>query len=261
MPEFEFDIDTALDRRGDRWHGRVNDRWSIGPGRPNGGYVASFLIRAMAEASPQPDPLSMTTHYLARPAVDADVEVVADVVRSARSHAFLHARMQQDGEPIAIALAAFGSRDRPSPELGFPMPDVPPPEELSPARGTIPGMTFRDRFDWRPTPEFHPERWGEGTEARSGGWQRLADNRPVDDLAVPLFMDAYAPALFACMPISGVPTIELTVHWRGRPQGVWHYGEFVTRTLTGGYLEEDGWLWSDDGTLVAQSRQLALFLP
>ena len=69
-----------------------------------------------------------------------------------------------------------------------------------------------------------------------------------------------SPALFAAMPMTGVPTVELTVHWRGRPAGAWHYGEFRTNNLTRGYLEEDGLLWGEDGALVAQSRQLALYL-
>jgi acyl-CoA thioesterase len=256
----EFDDDTALVRHGTTWVGHITDRWSIGPGRPNGGYIASFLIRAMQAASPQPDPLTMTTHYLSRPAVDAPVAVTVEVVRAARSHAFLHARLEQDTQPVAVAMAAFGSRDRPGPELLHPMPAVPAPSELEVTRGTMPGMTFRDRFEWRPPPELRPERWGEGGEATSGGWQRLLD-RDLDDLAVPLFMDAFAPAVFARMAVGYVPTVELTVHWRGRPHTRWHYGEFRTHHIADGYLEEDGLLWGEDGRLVAQSRQLALLIP
>lgn len=256
----EFDDDTALVRNGQTWRGTVTDRWSIGPGRPNGGYIASFLIRAMTEAAPQPDPLTMTTHYLARPAVDAPVQVNVEVLRAARSHAFLSARMEQDGEPVAVALAAFGSRDRPGPELRHRMPSVAAPDTLDATAGTMPGMTFRDRFEWRPPEHMRPDRWGEGSEPVSGGWQRLVD-RDLDDLAVPLFMDAFAPAAFATVTLASVPTVELTVHWRGRPHTRWHFGEFRTRHIAGGYLEEDGLLWGEDGTLVAQSRQLALAIP
>ncbi|MEY2568311.1 MAG: hypothetical protein QOE35_2840 [Actinomycetota bacterium] len=256
----EFDDDTALVRQASSWIGHISDRWSIGPGRPNGGYIASFLIRAMTEASPQPDPLSMTIHYLARPAEDAPVVVTVDVMRAARSHAFLQASLEQDGQPVAVALAAFGSRDRPGPELLHPMPEVAPPSELETTRATIPGMTFRDRFEWRPPAGMQPERWGEGGEPVSGGWQRLID-RDLDDLAIPLFMDAFPPAVFASMPVGNVPTVELTVHWRGRPHTRWHYGEFRTHHVAGGYLEEDGLLWGEDGRLVAQSRQLGLVIP
>jgi hypothetical protein len=35
---------------------------------------------------------------------------------------------------------------------------------------------------------------------------------------------------------------------------------FRTRTAREGFLEEDGEIWSADGTLLAQSRQLAIFL-
>lgn len=259
MPE--FDDDTAVEHRGDRWVGRINDRWSIGPGRPNGGYIATFLVRALADAAPQPDPLTMTVHYLTRPAVDAEVDVVVETLREARSHAFLQARLVQEGNAVAVALAAFGSRDREGPEMSEPLPDVPGPDELQSVHGEIPGMTFRHRLEWRPPPAFRPEHWGEGHEAVSGGWQRFADHRDVDDVAIPLLMDAFAPAVFARLPLlGGVPTVELTVHWRGRPSGQWQYGEFRSRNLLGGYLEEDGLLWGEDGRLVAQSRQLALLV-
>ena len=37
-------------------------------------------------------------------------------------------------------------------------------------------------------------------------------------------------------------------------------GRFRTRLVRDGFFEEDGELWTADGTLVAQSRQLGLLL-
>jgi acyl-CoA thioesterase len=56
------------------------------------------------------------------------------------------------------------------------------------------------------------------------------------------------------------PTIELTVHFRGTlpASGDWVLGEFESRVARDGFFEEDGLLWSRDGELLAQSRQLAL---
>ena len=64
----------------------------------------------------------------------------------------------------------------------------------------------------------------------------------------------------------GVPTIDLTVHIRcvqalRRMQPAdWMAVRFRTTVASEGFLEEDGELWSPDGTLVAHSRQLGLLL-
>ena len=105
----EFDTDTALEPAGDGvFAGTVTDRWMIGGG-PNGGYVASFLVRAFTAVSPQPDPLSMTTHYVGRPE-PGPCEVRVDMTSSTRSHAFLNASLLQDGTVRAHAIAVFGRR-------------------------------------------------------------------------------------------------------------------------------------------------------
>jgi acyl-CoA thioesterase len=259
----EFDDDTALERRDDGWHGRITDRWSIREGHANGGYVASFLSRAFAEASPQPDPLTMTTHYLEPPTIGEEAVVRVEVLREGRSHAFLHGRLEQGGRPVAVGLATFGRRRDGDPSLHGPAPEVPGPDECPPGTRVappFPGMTFRQRFDQRVPAMFDPDRWQPGGPARSGGWQRLVD-RDLDDLAIPLFMDAWIPAVFANVGAAAVPTIELTVHWRTRPRTPWHLGLFSSRLIVGGYVEEDGELWGEDGVLVAQSRQLARFIP
>src|SRR5437879_2945585 len=125
----------------------MTDRWWIGAG-PNGGYIAAFLIRAMVNEAQQPDPLTMTTHYLSRPAV-APVAVKVERLRAGRSHEFLHARLLQDAAAVAAATAAFGRLRPDEPEsLQGEIPAPPDPESaMRIEQEPIPMMTFRERFD------------------------------------------------------------------------------------------------------------------
>lgn len=259
----EFDTDTEL-RPGEdgAWHGTVTDRWSIREGHPNGGYIAALLMQALAGEAPQPDPLTMTVHYLERPAVRAPCRVTVEHLRHGRSHATMLARLQQHDTTAAIALATFGRwRDDAPTSVQAEAPEVPGPDgSRPPQRPPFPDMTFRDRFEERVPPVWDPSQWRLGGKAEYGSWIRLVD-RPLDARAVPLFMDAFIPAVFATYGFGFAPTIELTVHWRGRPHTAWHLGRFRTRFYVGGYVEEDGELWGEDGVLVAQSRQLARFIP
>ncbi|HEX5265412.1 MAG TPA: acyl-CoA thioesterase domain-containing protein [Acidimicrobiales bacterium] len=103
---YELDEDTALEPAGPgRWHGRVTGRWGIGGG-PNGGYIAAILARALAAEAAPPQPLTMTVHYVERPAIGPVVAEV-ETVRVGRSHATLSARLVQE-RPVAVALATFG---------------------------------------------------------------------------------------------------------------------------------------------------------
>ena len=64
-----------------------------------------------------------------------------------------------------------------------------------------------------------------------------------------------------------VPTVDLTVHFRSSlplPDATpddYVLAEFRTNVVAEGFLEEDGVIWSRDGVLLAQSRQLAAILP
>ncbi len=107
-------------------------------------------------------------------------------------------------------------------------------------------------------------RWVSGTPsgtARIDGWIRFADGREPDVAALPLFVDAFPPAIYEVVDAALVPTLDLTVHLRQRPSPGWVQARFATRALVGGMIEEDGELWDADGRLVAMSRQLALVLP
>lgn len=94
---------------------------------------------------------------------------------------------------------------------------------------------------------------------RVSGWFKLRDEPVVDTLGLLVAVDAFPPTIFnASLPVGWTPTVELTAHVRARPAPGWLRCVFTTRFVTGGFIEEDGEVWDDTGTLVAQSRQLAL---
>jgi acyl-CoA thioesterase len=259
-----FAEDTAVTPAGDgRYSARIDRGWWIERG-PNGGYLAAIVLRAvLAEVDdPERRPRSLTLHYL-RPPAEGDCEVVVVVERSGRGLSTVSARLRQDGRDCIVALAALGVV-RSGPELhdatapSAPSPDVVPPAPRDDSR-VIP---IRDRYDVRPALGSAP--FEDGPEALTGGWIRTPDDDPVDEILLAALTDAWVPAVFCrlALPV-GVPTVDLTIHFRAAPPGRpdWSLVRFRTTLATEGYLEEDGEIWSSDGRLLAQSRQLAVLIP
>ena len=88
-----------------------------------------------------------------------------------------------------------------------------------------------------------------------------------DALVVAAMTDAWFPAVFTRLTEpAALPTIDLTIHFRAplplagaRPDD-WLLAVFRSRLGRDGFVEEDGEIWSADGELLAQSRQLALMV-
>jgi len=117
-------------------------------------------------------------------------------------------------------------------------------------------MVFQRRFGELP--------FTSAAEGLVGGWLGITESdRPIDALAIAILADAWFPAPWPRLPeFAPAPTIDLTIHFRSPlpAQGPLLLGRFVTSYVRDGFFEEDGELWSPDGTLVAQSRQLGLLL-
>ncbi len=98
---------------------------------------------------------------------------------------------------------------------------------------------------------------------RVGGWMRSRPAEPLDAPAAAFLLDAMWPAVYPALekPV-GAPTVDLTVHFRRAVPPIEEplFAQFVTRELHEGFFVEDGELWTPDGTLLAQSRQLALLV-
>ena len=90
---------------------------------------------------------------------------------------------------------------------------------------------------------------------------RLDPPRVLDHLALTALSDGWMPAAFSKLgrPV-GAPTVDLTIHFRAPLASScdWVLADYRSRFSAGGAWEEDGELWASDGTLLAQSRQLAL---
>ena len=265
-PPNRFDDDTAVSVvEPQRFSARIDPGWWISRG-PNGGYVAAILLRALAISVDDPEraPRSLTTHYLAPPREGA-VEIATRIERCGRSMTAVSARMAQGDRPIAIALAAF-SKARPGLEhVNIHPPDVPPPDQCPASERRMP---IHDRFELRWA--FGEPPFSGATTAESGGWIRLRDPRHADALLVAAYTDSLPPSVFSTLrdgrPVVGVPTVDLTVHFRTPlpiPDSVadaFTLAVFRSRYARQGFVEEDGEIWSRDGLLLAQSRQLAVLL-
>jgi acyl-CoA thioesterase len=267
-----FLTDTAVTARGDgRYAATIDPSWWIIRG-PNGGYLAAIVARALlAEVADTAQRLrSLTLHYLRAPEAGPCL-VDVTVERRGRTLTSLSLRMTQDDRLVVLGLAATAV-DRPGPDFAdLTLPPAQPPVEPTPPLPVIEGaptVPMREHYEMQP--RLGPDRAGGETAdvALTGGWIRLADHdgarTPVDDVVVAALTDAWAPAVFARIaePL-GVPTIDLTIHFRDEPPARpdWTFARFRTRHAAGGYVEEDGELWSSDGRLLAQSRQLAVALP
>lgn len=269
-PDFLFDRETAVTPIADgRWSARVVDGYNIGE-NPNGGYLMAIVLRALRDqlamtdpSLDQPDPVTLTAHFLRPGVANADAEITTDVLKLGRSITTGRATLVQEGKARVELLAGFGrlAAGGSEHEITIPAPELPPPDdcvdraELS--QGVV--LPLLSRVEVR-VPIDQVE-LGTGGEATMAGWIRFADGRPVDSLSLALFADAYPPSLFTTLGAVGwVPTLEMTVQVRRPPADGWVMATFETDDLAGGRLVESGTLWDCNGELVARCRQLGMLL-
>jgi acyl-CoA thioesterase len=260
----EFDRATAVTTLGGgAWAAEIDAGWFAGRG-PNGGYLAATVLRAMVAELDDParEPRSLTCHYL-RPPAAGPARVDVTVERSGRATSTLTARLSQDGRECVLGVAAFGIGVSAPTDYAAAPPAVPAPGEVPAADNSASGLSIVSRFEVRPA--LGGAMFAGAEEALTGGWLRFSEARGTDAIALAMFADAWFPAPWVRLsgPVAA-PTIDLTVHFRGpRAAGALAPGEpvlavFRSTTAADGFFEEDGELWTRDGVLLAQSRQLAL---
>lgn len=258
----DFDADTSVAVLGDHRYGTtLLERWNIAAG-PNGGYLAALLARAMTHSVDEAarSLRSITVHYLARAAFD-DVEIAVHIVRAGRSLSTVQASMHQGDRVICTALAAFSVPWESEETWALPISAHAADETaVGDARLAPPAAQ-----NWTGTPIVDaPFFSGEGSP-RVAQWIRAAKPRPLDAIELVAIADALPPAGFPKMSQpAAMPTVDLTVHIRASlplaepPADERVYAECTTRHVADGFADEHCAIWSADGRLLAQSRQLAI---
>lgn len=269
-----FDDDIALTAAGEgRWEGAIAPGWDT-PRGPLGGYVMAILMRGfeLAIADPLRSARSVTVHFARSPHA-GPVVVSTAIERQGRSLTTISGRLEQDGKLIALGLGAYSVAwespllDRvPMPEVEPPAPgDRPPPdpERDLPAgdfpRENPPPFTQRLSMQHR----FGEPPFSGADRGEVGGWLGLRERRELDAPAIAMLADAWFPAPWPMLAeLAPAPTIDLSVHFRAPlplPDSLL-LGRFRSNLVRDGFFEEDGELWTPEGTLVAHSRQLGLLL-
>ena len=267
----EFDRAIAVTDAGPgRQAGTIDPGWAA-PMGPNGGYLAAIVVRAIeAEVDPEGDRRmrSLTLHYLRRPA-DGAIEFEVEHVRGGRRFTTVRVTGRQEGREVLAGIAALSVPGMEDAMTWVPsLPDVAPPGDWLPFQEPMPELLRRVRVAPRIGGRLFSGRAIEpGEPVTTGGWVELAEPRGIDAAFVALCTDVWwPPSLEPLTRPAGVPTIDLTIHFRADlprdplpDQPV--LGIFTTAASTGGTVEEDGVVFAADGTLLAQSRQLALWVP
>lgn len=268
-----FDDATAVRPRED---GRTFDvdldrAWTIGPDKPNGGYLLATIGRAavagvQAAGGSQPHVVAANVSYVSSPSV-GPASVVVEVLRVGRTASQARARLVQNEAVMVDAMFTLGRLvEGSAPFWG----DVPPvelvPEDETQSRPMGPpgdGPSIRDRV----TITFDPSSLGFTTGAPSGrgefkGWLRFADGRDFDPLSLLFVVDAFPPATFDLVFTGWVPTLNLTAYVRAVPAPGPLRMRFRVGLVADGFADEVMEVWDSAGNLVAQSTQLtALRIP
>ena len=274
-----FDVDTAVEAvETGVYRCRMDRAWWIING-PNGGYVAAIVLRAMSLAVGDATraPRSLSLHYL-RPPAEGPAEVHTEVERRGRTLSTVSARLYQGDKLLVVAIGAFATERAAFAFSDAVPPEFPPPAECPLLRERL-GVVVELQHRYGSRLALSPASGAPGMFAGAahsgglpgatcGGWIRLEEPRLADALLVAAFTDAFPPAVFARTTgrewLGPVPTVDLTVHFRATlplagAQPDDYYAVIFRSVLCGeGFVEEDGEVWSRDGQLIAQSRQLAL---
>jgi acyl-CoA thioesterase len=259
-----FERATAVEPLGDgAWCATCDGAWATQLGA-NGGFLAAIVLRAMIAALDDParEARSLTCHYL-RPPEMGEVRIEVAIERQGRTISTVTARLSQGGRLCVLAVAAFAIELTGAIDYAGAPPRAPAPEDV-PRLAPPPEVPMVAQFDVRPTRGGEP--YSGAPEPETGGWLRFADPQPLDAPALAMYADAWLPSPMPIVNRPAVtPTVDLTVHFRAPAVAAAIADEpvlaiFRSSTSAGGLFEEDGELWSRDGVLLAQSRQLALLL-
>jgi hypothetical protein len=240
----------------------LDQNWSA-VGNINGGYLQAVMARAAAAESVHPHVVAASTHFLRSP--DAgNARLVVEPLRTGRSASQVRVRLLQEDEAKAETVFMLGDLSGIKPDPAFVAADFP-------ARG----LAFDEVVRFKPPRDafpvellrqvelyLEPESLGftQGNPRGLGqlrGWLDLPGQGSFDPVSLLQAADTFPPATFDINPGGWVPTFEMTTYIRALPVPGPVQIFFQAHLVQGDRVDETCTIWDSEGTVVAQSHQLA----
>jgi len=245
--------------------GRVDPSWHQGRGG-FGGLLAATMLGAMADdvGDPARVPRSLTVHFCAP--CTGPFELTTEIARIGSRVTLATARITSEGKLTSLASASF-CKDRPEGQryVRARPPSVTPAGELPELPRNVPGApAFFEHIDARFTGDALPFSGAE--TPRLAGWVRTRAPLAVDAPVAALLLDTLPPGILATFTS---PRAAATVDFRidlfaslpmSARTDAHHLVSVESRWADAGYTEELRDLWTEDGVLVGQCRQLLALL-
>lgn len=270
---------------GRHYTARIHPSWD-GPVATHGGLLQAIALRAIdaeINADGRYQARSFSCHFL-RPPKHGTVEIFVDPLRRGRRFATSRSTITQEGKPCVTVLATHSVREMNEiAHWALPAPVVPPAPPRSAPRVGPKEYLAAPTESWLAMPDGAPPffdqvllapRFGSapfrgkavdlerGTD--NGGWISTPEPQKIDTAWLALIIDIlWPPVLQTLTEPAMAPTLDLTTHIRADipPEGLDDQPLLlhnVTRAALGGLSDTDGYVFSADGALLAQGRQLQL---
>ncbi|MFT5531371.1 MAG: acyl-CoA thioesterase [Candidatus Poriferisodalaceae bacterium] len=242
----------------------VSDQFMVGQG-PNGGYLSALIATAARTVETDLDrPLrSASFQFIGRLTPGQEAEVRVQELRRGGAMSAVDVTVSQN-DRIAVTSRCLFLPTRPGPTMAEnPPPVLPSPEEIGVCVHQVDTDSLRSRYDTRyAVGGFPPD---EFDRAEVTGWIRPSSGEPIDANWLLAIADGWAPpSLIVRDNKAMATTLELQVlirHTGFDPIDDFVLGRNISRTMAEGYIEQETDIWSRDGILLCQARQLGMLLP
>ncbi|MFD6858977.1 thioesterase family protein [Rhodococcus sp. NPDC060090] len=273
-PDHPFRDLTALTATGEgAWSAHIAPTWTIGP-KVHGGCMLAVSAAAArragieAGADPAAQPLAVSASFMSAPD-PGDVEITTVVRKLGKQVSVVETELGQGGRIAVRANVTLGV-----PDSGQPRYAVPHPATALPALPTEDAVVITPdhpmgqivnlcgSVDMRVDVSTAGFLRGDQSDPRIAMWTKLrpADEAHLDTVALFALMagDISAPVTMNRGMFGWAPTVQLTAYLRALPAPGWLRLTNESIVLGQTWFESDHTVVDSTGTVVVQSRQLAM---
>lgn len=246
-----------------RYHGELNEHWTIGPKVHGGAMLALCAQAARTELGTSAQPIAVSANYLWAPD-PGPMQLATTVRKRGRRISLVDVELRQ-GEKVAVTVSVtLGEPEHHVPPLLSFNPVVPlmtpePPPGLEPIG---PGHPMADVVHLAHGCDIRPALHTLGPRSDGGPpvfeyWVRPKGVAP-DVLFALLCGDVSAPVPFAVGRTGWAPTVQLTAYLRALPADGWLRVMTTSVQIGQDWFDEDHIVVDCEGRIIVQSRQLAM---